>query len=76
MATTNRTASSETTGTKRKKAKMPATEKGLKIDVGSLTSSSLAGMAAFFDALNKSDKRKPVVTGNVQIGKKKSVKKK
>ena len=71
-----RTVSSESVATKKRRSRKTVADKGLKFDVGSLTSSSLAGIAAFFDALNKSDKRKPVVTGSIQIGKKKSSKKK
>jgi len=74
MATT-RNVSSEADKPKKRKSKKTNGEKGLKFDVGSLTSSSLAGIAAFFDALNKSDKRKPLVTGNIQVGKKSSKKK-
>lgn len=51
-------------------------EQGLKFDIGSLTTSTLSGLAAFFGALDKTNARKPVITGNVKIGKKKKAAKK
>ncbi len=58
------------------KKKRAVPDQGLKFDIGSLTTSTLSGLAAFFGALDKSNSRKPAVYGNVKIGKKKQKAKK